>query len=79
MPGPSRNYAKELERLIQKLQQEGKVPRLLLHAAARPAPAPCWSTFPSILPLRCCIITPISPPWRSTKSGKRSCAAWSPK
>ena len=32
MPGPSRNYAKELERLIQKLQQEGKVPRLLLHA-----------------------------------------------
>ena len=39
MPGPSRNYAKELERLIQKLQQEGKVPRLLLHACC----APCSS------------------------------------
>ena len=36
MPGPSRNYAKELERLI---QQEGKVPRLLLHACC----APCSS------------------------------------
>ena len=65
MPGPSRNYAKELERLIQKLQQEGKVPRLLLHACC----APCSSAvleylLPSILPLRCWIITPISPPWR---------------
>ena len=39
MPGPSRNYANELERLIQKLQQEGKVPRLLLHACC----APCSS------------------------------------
>ncbi|MFQ6829245.1 MAG: epoxyqueuosine reductase QueH [Acutalibacter sp.] len=39
MPGPSRNYAKELERLIQKLRQEGKVPRLLLHACC----APCSS------------------------------------
>ena len=39
MPGPSRNYAKELERPIQKLQQEGKVPRLLLHACC----APCSS------------------------------------
>jgi len=39
VPGPSRNYAKELERLIQKLQQEGKVPRLLLHACC----APCSS------------------------------------
>lgn len=39
MPGPSRNYAKELEQLIQKLQQEGKVPRLLLHACC----APCSS------------------------------------
>ena len=39
MPGPSRNYIKELERLIQKLQQEGKVPRLLLHACC----APCSS------------------------------------
>ena len=39
MPGPIRNYAKELERLIQKLQQEGKVPRLLLHACC----APCSS------------------------------------
>ena len=39
MPGSSRNYAKELERLIQKLQQEGKVPRLLLHACC----APCSS------------------------------------
>lgn len=39
MPGPSRNYAKELERLIQKLQQEGKVPRLLLHVCC----APCSS------------------------------------
>ena len=39
MPGPSRNYAKELDRLIQKLQQEGKVPRLLLHACC----APCSS------------------------------------
>ena len=39
MPGPSRNYAQELEQLIQKLQQEGKVPRLLLHACC----APCSS------------------------------------
>lgn len=39
MPGPSRNYAKELERLIQKLQQEGRVPRLLLNACC----APCSS------------------------------------
>lgn len=39
MPGPSRNYAKELEQLIQKLQQEGRVPRLLLHACC----APCSS------------------------------------
>lgn len=39
MPGPSRNYTKELERLIEKLQQEGKVPRLLLHACC----APCSS------------------------------------
>ena len=39
MPGPSRNYAKELEQPIQKLQQEGKVPRLLLHACC----APCSS------------------------------------
>lgn len=39
MPGPSRNYTIELERLIQKLQQEGKVPRLLLHACC----APCSS------------------------------------
>lgn len=39
MPGPSRNYAKELEQIIQKLQQEGKVPRLLLHACC----APCSS------------------------------------
>lgn len=39
MPGPSRNYTKELERLIQKLRQEGKVPRLLLHACC----APCSS------------------------------------
>lgn len=39
MPGSSRNYAKELERLIQKLQQEGRVPRLLLHACC----APCSS------------------------------------
>lgn len=39
MPGPSRNYAKELEQLVQKLQQEGKVPRLLLHACC----APCSS------------------------------------
>lgn len=39
MPGPSRNYIKELERLIQKLQQEGRVPRLLLHACC----APCSS------------------------------------
>ena len=39
MPGPSRNYAKELEQLIQKLQQEGKVPRLLLHACCAP-----WSS-----------------------------------
>lgn len=39
MPGPSRNYIKELEQLIQKLQQEGKVPRLLLHACC----APCSS------------------------------------
>ena len=39
MAGPSRNYAKELERLIQRLQQEGKTPRLLLHACC----APCSS------------------------------------
>lgn len=39
MAGPSRNYAKELERLIQKLQEEGKVPRVLLHACC----APCSS------------------------------------
>lgn len=39
MPGPSRNYTKELEQLIQKLQQEGRVPRLLLHACC----APCSS------------------------------------
>ncbi len=39
MAAPSRNYSKELERLIQNLQKEGKVPRLLLHACC----APCSS------------------------------------
>lgn len=39
MAGPSRNYSKELERLIEKMQQEGKVPKLLLHACC----APCSS------------------------------------
>ncbi len=39
MAEPSRNYSKELERLIEKLQQEQKVPTLLLHACC----APCSS------------------------------------
>ena len=39
MPGPTRNYSKELERLIQTLQQEKKTPTLLLHACC----APCSS------------------------------------
>ena len=39
MDALSQSYAKELERLIQRLQQEGKTPRLLLHACC----APCSS------------------------------------
>ena len=39
MAVPSRNYSKELERLIQQLEQEGRVPRLLLHVCC----APCSS------------------------------------
>ena len=39
MAAPSRNYSKELERLIGRLQEEGRVPRLLLHACC----APCSS------------------------------------
>ena len=39
MAQPNRNYSKELERLIAKLEREGKVPRLLLHACC----APCSS------------------------------------
>ena len=39
MAGPSRNYSKELEKLLQGLQQKGTVPRLLLHACC----APCSS------------------------------------
>ena len=39
MAGPSRNYSKELEKLLQGLQQKGSVPRLLLHACC----APCSS------------------------------------
>lgn len=39
MAAPSRNYSKELEQLIQQLQKEGRVPRLLLHACC----APCSS------------------------------------
>ena len=40
MAGPSRNYAKELERLIQNIQKkEGQTPTLLLHACC----APCSS------------------------------------
>ncbi len=39
MAAPSRNYSKELERLIQQLEQEGRVPRLLLHVCC----APCSS------------------------------------
>ena len=39
MAAPSRNYSKELERLIGQLQEEGRVPRLLLHACC----APCSS------------------------------------
>ena len=39
MGEPSRNYSKELERLVQDLQREGRVPRLLLHACC----APCSS------------------------------------
>ena len=39
MGEPSRNYSKELERLVQGLQREGRVPRLLLHACC----APCSS------------------------------------
>ena len=39
MPGPNRNYAKELEYLIEKNQEQGRVPALLLHACC----APCSS------------------------------------
>ncbi len=39
MPGPNRNYAKELEYLIDKNQEQGRVPTLLLHACC----APCSS------------------------------------
>ena len=39
MPGPNRNYAKELEYLIEKNQEHGRVPTLLLHACC----APCSS------------------------------------
>ena len=39
MAAPSRNYSKELGRLIGRLQEEGRVPRLLLHACC----APCSS------------------------------------
>ena len=39
MAGPSRNYAIELERLTERLQREGRVPTLLLHACC----APCSS------------------------------------
>ena len=39
MPGPNRNYAKELEYLIEKNQEQGRVPTLLLHACC----APCSS------------------------------------
>lgn len=39
MAGPSRNYSKELEKLLHGLQQKGSVPRLLLHACC----APCSS------------------------------------
>ncbi len=39
MPGPNRNYAKELEYLIEKNQEQGRAPTLLLHACC----APCSS------------------------------------
>ena len=30
-PGQKRNYQKELDRLIEGLQREGRIPKLLLH------------------------------------------------
>ena len=39
MPGPTRNYSKELERLLQTLPEQGTTPTLLLHACC----APCSS------------------------------------
>ena len=39
MPGPTRNYSKELERLLQTLPEQGTTPSLLLHACC----APCSS------------------------------------
>lgn len=79
MPGPSRNYAKELERLIQKLRQEGKVPRLLLHACCAPCSSAVLEYLSQYFAITLLYYNPNIAPWRSTKSGKRSCAAWSPK
>ena len=38
-PGQKRNYQKELDRLIEGLQREGRIPKLLLHSCC----APCSS------------------------------------
>ena len=38
-PGQKRNYQKELDRLIEGLREEGRVPKLLLHSCC----APCSS------------------------------------
>ena len=53
------NYQKELDKILKRLEEEGRVPTLLIHSCCAPCRVMCWNIYPAISGSRCFIITRI--------------------
>ena len=42
------NYQKELDKILKRLEEEGRVPTLLIHSCCAPCRVLCWNIYRAI-------------------------------
>ena len=66
------NYQKELDKILKRLEEEGRVPTLLIHSCCAPCSSYVLEIYPAISGSRCFIITRIFILRASIQSGHRA-------